>query len=427
VIGLSGLITPSLDEMVFVAREMERRNMQLPLLIGGATTSRKHTAVKIAPHYKHEVVHVLDASRAVNTVASLLDQKQRPAFFTSNVADQERLRKQHENQRARKLLSIVEARERRKRFAFGAEQLTKPAFVGRRVLQDVSLKELEPYIDWRFFFSAWELKGDVPGIFEDPKQGETARELYDQAQKLLSQVVRDGSLKARGVYGFWPALSDGDDVVLYQDETLEKELARFPMLRQQADRGTGEHTVSLADFVAPRGAGHTDYVGAFAVTAGIGADELAKHFERDLDDYNAIIIKAMADRFAEAFAEYLHERARRDFGYGGDERLGKQDLVAEKYRGIRPAFGYPACPDHTEKRTLFSLLGAGEIGIELTESMAMTPAASVSGMYFAHPESHYFNVGQIGRDQVEDYARRKGMSAGEVERWLLSNLAYDPD
>jgi 5-methyltetrahydrofolate--homocysteine methyltransferase len=427
VVGLSGLITPSLDEMVHVAREMQRREMQLPLLIGGATTSRKHTAVKIAPHYRREVVHVLDASRAVNTVASLLDEKQRAAFFAQNIADQERLRKQHENQRARKLLSIAEARARKKRFAFDAEQIAKPAFLGRRVLTEVSLTELVPFIDWRFFFSAWELKGDVPAIFDDPKQGATARELYDAAQALLAQIIRDGSIKARGVYGFWPAQADGDDVVLYADETLAEELLRFPMLRQQADRGAGESTVSLADFVAPAGSGQVDYVGAFAVTAGLGADELAKHFERDQDDYSAIIVKALADRFAEAFAESLHERARKDFGYGAEERLDKEALVAEKYRGIRPAFGYPACPDHTEKLTLFSLLGAREVGLELTEHMAMTPAASVSGMYFAHPESHYFNVGQIGRDQVEDYARRKGMSRAEVERWLASNLAYDPD
>ena len=427
VIGLSGLITPSLDEMVYVAREMSRREMSLPLLIGGATTSRKHTAVKIAPHYGREVVHVLDASRAVNTVASLLDEKQRAAFFAQNLADQARLRTQHENQRSRKMLSLVEARERRKRLAFDERTACVPAFVGRKLLEDVSLEEIVPYIDWRFFFSAWELKGDVPAIFDDPAQGKTARELYDQAQVLLRDMMRDGSVKARGVYGFWPAASEGDDIVLFEDAGLAREVARFPMLRQQLDRGAKETTLSLADFVAPKGQGQVDYVGAFAVTGGIGAEELAKSFEKKHDDYNAILVKALADRLAEAFAELLHERARRDFGYGESEKLDKAALVAEKYRGIRPAFGYPACPDHTEKRTLFALLGASEMGIELTEHMAMTPAASVSGLYFAHPESHYFNVGPIARDQIEDYARRKAMSIAEIERWLSPNLAYDPE
>jgi 5-methyltetrahydrofolate--homocysteine methyltransferase len=396
-------------------------------LIGGATTSRKHTAVKIAPHYQREVVHVLDASRAVNTVATLLDEKKRAQFFVDNLADQERLRKQHETQRARKMLSIHEARARKKQLPFSQEQSRRPAFLGRKLIADMPLAEIVPYIDWRFFFSAWELKGDVPEIFSDPAQGETARELYDQALRLLERMKADKSIKARGVYGFWPAVAEGDDVVLFEDESLGREIARFPMLRQQADRGEGEHTTSLADFVAPKALGIVDYVGAFAVTGGIGAEELAKHFERDHDDYNAIIVKALADRFAEAFAELLHERARRDFGYGEREKLSQTELVAEKYRGIRPAFGYPACPDHTDKTTLFALLGAQELGIELTEHMAMTPAASVSGMYFAHPESHYFNVGALGRDQIEDYARRKGMSVATVERWLVSNLAYDPD
>ncbi|HKO91149.1 MAG TPA: vitamin B12 dependent-methionine synthase activation domain-containing protein, partial [Polyangiaceae bacterium] len=342
-------------------------------------------------------------------------------------ADQERLRKQHENQRARKLLSIHQAREQRQTLAFGKDQIAVPAFLGRKVLADVPLADLVPYIDWRFFFSAWELKGDVPAIFDDPAQGQTARELYDRAEELLKLVSRDRSIKARGVYGFWPAVADGDDVVLYEDTSLAREVARFPMLRQQLDRGAGEHTTSLADFVAPCESGVVDYVGAFAVTGGIGAEELAKHFERDHDDYSAIIVKALADRFAEAFAELLHERARRELGYGEREKLSQAELVAEKYRGIRPAFGYPACPDHTEKRTLFALLGAEEVGIGLTEHMAMTPAASVSGLYFAHPGSHYFNVSSVARDQVEDYARRKGMSVAEVERWLLPNLAYDPD
>ncbi|MDB4974677.1 MAG: hypothetical protein JWN48_3018 [Myxococcaceae bacterium] len=427
VIGLSGLITPSLDEMVHVAKEMERKGFQLPLLIGGATTSKKHTAVRIAPHYSKEVVHVLDASRAVNTVASLLDVKQRPAFDQDNRKEQDRQRTQHARTRERKLLPLAEARARRQKLAFKPSEIQKPSFLGLRVIQDQPLEELVEYIDWRFFFSAWELKGDVPEILEDPRQGEAARDLYDTARKLLDRIIKEKLLRARGVYGFWPALSIGDDIVLYRAESLREEVARFPMLRQQNDRGAGEHTSSLADFVAPKSSGLTDYVGAFAVTAGIGADELAKKFEAEQDDYSAIIVKALADRLAEAFAERLHAQARKDFGYDSGERLSKADLAAEKYRGIRPAFGYPACPDHTDKLTLFSLLGAREVGLELTEHLAMTPAASVSGMYFAHPQSHYFNVGSLGKDQVEDYAARKNMTVKEVERWLQSTLGYDPE
>jgi 5-methyltetrahydrofolate--homocysteine methyltransferase len=424
VIGLSGLITPSLDEMVHVAREMERKGIQLPLLIGGATTSKKHTAVKIAPHYSKEVVHVLDASRAVNTVASLLDPKQRPTFDVENRKEQQRQREQHARQLDRKLLPLQEARARKKPLSFGSAEVAEPAFLGKRTIE-VGLDELVPYIDWRFFFSAWELKGDVPAIFDDPRQGQAARELYDNARTLLTRLTREKLVTARGVYGFWPALSDGDDIVLYGDRTLQQEVARFPMLRQQADRGAGETTSSLADFVAPRGSDVIDYVGAFAVTAGIGAEELAKRFERDHDDYNAILVKALADRLAEAFAELLHERARRELGYE-PEKLSNSDLVAEKYRGIRPAFGYPACPDHTDKLTLFKLLEADEVGMSLTEHLAMLPTASVSGLYLSHPASHYFSVGPLGRDQVEDYAARKGMTVKEVERWLMSNLAYDP-
>jgi 5-methyltetrahydrofolate--homocysteine methyltransferase len=427
VIGLSGLITPSLDEMVHVAREMERKQMKLPLLIGGATTSNKHTAVKIAPHYGNEVVHVLDASRAVNTVASLLDPKQRKGFDAENRSTQERLRQQHARTRDKKLLSLHEARERRQKVGFKPSDIEHPAFLGVRVLDDVPLEELVPYIDWRFFFSAWEMKGDLPTIFDDPKQGAAARDLYDNAKALLDEIVREKLLKARGMYGFWPALSIGDDIIVYRAESLREEIARFPMLRQQNDRGAGEHTTSLADFIAPKQSGLTDYLGAFACTAGIGAEALAKKYERDNDDYSAIIVKALADRLAEAFAEWLHARARKDFGYGKNEQLTNEDLKGEKYRGIRPAFGYPACPDHTDKLNLFALLGARSVGMELTEQLAMTPAASVSGLYFAHPKAHYFSVGSIAKDQVEDYAARKGMSVREVERWLQSNLAYDPE
>jgi 5-methyltetrahydrofolate--homocysteine methyltransferase len=427
VIGLSGLITPSLDEMVHVAKEMERKGFKLPLLIGGATTSKKHTAVRIAPHYGNEVVHVLDASRAVNTVASLLDPKQRPAFDSENRIEQERQRTQHARSRERKLLSISEARARRHKLPFGPTEIARPSFLGPRVIDDQPLEALEPYIDWRFFFSAWEMKGNLPAIFDDPKQGEAARDLYDNARGLLDRIKKEKLLRARGVYGFWPAQSVGDDIVLYRAEDLREEVARFPMLRQQNDRGAGEHTSSLADFVAPKESGVVDYVGAFAVTAGLGVDELAKQFEREHDDYSAIIVKALADRLAEAFAESLHAQARKDFGYGQSENLSPADLVDEKYRGIRPALGYPACPDHTDKRMLFELLGARKVGLDLTEHLAMTPAASVSGLYFAHPQSHYFTVGSLGRDQIEDYAVRKRLPVKEVERWLQSNLNYEAD
>ncbi|MEY4510138.1 MAG: hypothetical protein RLZZ450_2260 [Pseudomonadota bacterium] len=427
VIGLSGLITPSLDEMVHVAKEMERKGFKLPLLIGGATTSKKHTAVRIAPHYGNEVVHVLDASRAVNTVASLLDPKQRPTFDSDNRIEQERQRAQHARSRERKLLPIGEARARRHKLPFGPAEIARPSFFGLRFLDDKPLEELEAFIDWRFFFSAWEMKGDLPAIFDDPKQGEAARDLYDNARALLDRIKNEKLLRARGVYGFWPAQSVGDDIVLYRAEDLREEVARFPMLRQQNDRGAGEHTSSLADFVAPKESGVVDYVGAFAVTAGIGVDELAKQFEREHDDYSAIIVKALADRLAEAFAESLHAQARKDFGYGQGEHLSPADLVDEKYRGIRPALGYPACPDHTDKRMLFELLGARKAGLDLTEHLAMTPAASVSGLYFAHPQSHYFTVGSLARDQIEDYAARKRLPIKEVERWLQSNLNYDAE
>jgi 5-methyltetrahydrofolate--homocysteine methyltransferase len=427
VIGLSGLITPSLDEMAFVAKEMKRRGMELPLLIGGATTSRKHTAVKIAPHYGNEVVHVLDASRAVNTVASLIDPKQRTGFAAQNAEDQERQRKQHAARRERPMLAIEVARNRAPKLPFDSAHVAVPSFTGLRKLERFPLADIIPFIDWRFFFSAWELKGNVPAIFEDPAFGAAARDLYEQAQRMLHTLVKDGSLEARAAYGFWPAASEGDDVVLYTDTARRSEVARFPMLRQQADRGENERCTSLADFVAPREGSLVDYVGAFVVTAGIGAEQLAKAFEGAHDDYSSIMVKALADRLAEAFAELLHARVRKEWGYGAGESLSAEDLAAEKYRGIRPAFGYPACPDHTPKRALFELLEAESLGIALTEHLAMTPAASVSGLYFAHPGAHYFSVGPLGRDQVEDYARRSGMAVGEAERWLASTLGYDID
>ncbi len=439
-IGLSGLITPSLDEMVHVAREMERQGMRLPLLIGGATTSKQHTAVKIAPGYSQPTVHVLDASRAVGVVAALLDPAQRDGLDRNNREDQERLREQFRSKQEQPLVPYAGARERRLRLEWGPEEVARPSFVGRRLVDDVRIADLVPYIDWTFFFTAWELRGKFPDILDHPKLGEAARDLYENGRRLLERIAADGSLRARGVYGFWPAASDGDDVVLYTDESCRKEAARFPMLRQQRDPGGQGPLLSLADFVAPagsvaggsggKGAGAissraVDYVGAFAVTAGLGADELVAKFEKDHDDYHAIMVKALADRLAEAFAELLHERARRDWGYGCSERLSPADLIEEKFRGIRPAFGYPACPDHTPKQALFDLLDAPAAGITLTEHMAMLPPASVSGLYLAHPRARYFTIGRIGRDQVEDYARRRGMSVPEVERWLGSILGYE--
>jgi 5-methyltetrahydrofolate--homocysteine methyltransferase len=408
-VGLSGLITPSLDEMVVVAKEMTRREFKIPLLIGGATTSKQHTAVRIAPAYDGSTVHVLDASRVIGVVSDLLDDGRRPGFDRENRALQEKLRSQHSAIR-RTLLPIAEARAKRWRLEFG--DLPTPPFVGRKVIEP-KLSELRPYIDWTFFFHAWELKGKFPAILESPSQGAAARELFSHAEELLDEIQAKGWVKARGVYGFWPARAEGDDVVLENG-------VRFPMLRQQVDHGDDKPYLSLADFVAARG----DHIGAFAVTAGLGVDELAARFTAEHDDYRAIMAKALADRLAEAFAEYLHEVARREW-YETGPKLSNEELIGERYRGIRPAFGYPACPDHSEKHKLFDLLEARSIGMDLTESGAMTPTAAVSGLYFAHPKSRYFMVGKVGRDQVEDYARRKGMPLDEAERWLRPNLAYD--
>jgi 5-methyltetrahydrofolate--homocysteine methyltransferase len=426
-IGLSGLITPSLDEMVFVAREMERRGLKLPLLIGGATTSKQHTAVRIAPEYGQSTVHVLDASRAVGVVASLLDPGQRTAFEQANREVQEQLRAAHGRRAAAPLLSYPAARENRLRLDWRAEDVPTPAFTGRRVLADVPLATLVPYIDWTFFFTAWELRGRFPKILEHPEHGPAARELHAHATELLERIVRERLLTARGVYGFWPAHAEGDDVVLFADAERTRELCRFPMLRQQEVHADGKPNRSLADFVAPRESGFPDHVGAFAVTAGLGADTLVRAFEADRDDYHAIMTKALADRLAEAFAEHLHREARREWGYGRAEALSPEELIAERYRGIRPAFGYPACPDHSQKARLFDLLGARALGLDLTEHGAMTPAASVSGLYLAHPRTRYFAVGRIGRDQVADYAARQRVSVAEVERWLRPYLADDPD
>jgi 5-methyltetrahydrofolate--homocysteine methyltransferase len=425
IIGLSGLITPSLDEMVFVAREMERRGFTLPLLIGGATTSRQHTAVKIAPEFGKPVVHVLDASRAVDTVSSLLGAAS-DEFDRANRAAQAAIRDSYAARRDRPLRTYSEARANRQRIDWDAHEIASPWFVGRRYIDDASLADVANYIDWTFFFSAWELKGRFPGILDHPQYGKAARELYEHAKGLLKRIIDEKLLTARGVYGFWPANADGDDIVVFKDDSRREVLARFPMLRQQDVAADGRPNLSLADFIAPIDSGVPDYLGMFAVTAGIGTDQLVRHFELDHDDYNAIMVKALADRLAEAFAEWLHAQARRDWGYGERETLSVDDLIAEKFRGIRPAFGYPACPDHSEKFKLFEILDASRQGIVLTEHGAMSPAASVSGLYFSHPQAKYFNVGRIGRDQAESYAKRKGVSLEEIERWLGSVLSYDP-
>ena len=423
-IGLSGLITPSLDEMASVAKEMERRGMTTPLLIGGATTSRQHTAVKIAPHYSQPVVHVLDASRSVSVVSDLLSEERRGQLAHDNQVEQEKLRAVYEGRKEKPLLSIAEARANAEAPDFSSANVSKPSFLGRRVVDDVTAADLDPFIDWTFFFSAWDLKGKYPKILDDPKLGSAARELYANGRELLDEIIEKRWLNPRGVYGFWPACREGDDLVLFAQEDLATEVARFPMLRQQSINPNGKANRSLADFVAPRGAGVVDYIGAFAITSGVETDDLAKRFEKDHDDYRSIMVKALADRLAEAFAEFLHARARRDWGYEAAGEVTHEDLIAEKYRGIRPAFGYPACPDHLPKRTLFSLLDAPEVGMNLTESCAMTPAASVSGLYFGHPDARYFTIGRLGRDQIEDYAGRMGLSIPEAERWLASNLGY---
>jgi 5-methyltetrahydrofolate--homocysteine methyltransferase len=360
-------------------------------------------------------------------VSSLLSPNRRAEFNRKNVENQEQLRYVYEGRRAKPLLPYDQAVANSLKLDFRAEDLSVPDFFGRRVVDDVSLEELEKYIDWTFFFSTWELKGKFPKIFDSPKYGEAARELYENGQTLLRQIIDEKLFTPRGVYGFWPAASDQDDIVLYQDESRSKELLRFNLLRQQSETPDGKPNRSLADFVAPIDSGFQDYLGAFAVTSGVEANDIAAGFEKDLDDYNSIMTKALADRLAEAFAEYLHRRARRDWQYGVDESLEVNELIREKYRGIRPAFGYPACPDHTEKRKLFDLLDAPAVGIELTESYAMTPGASVSGLYFGHPDARYFTVGRVDRDQVENYARRKKMTIEEVELWLGPYLGYDPD
>ena len=419
-VGLSGLITPSLDEMVFVASEMERRGFKLPLLIGGATTSKQHTAVKIAPAYEHSTVHVLDASRAVDVVSTLLNPEKVVEFDRQNKKNQAAVRDQYASRLRRPLLPYSTARNNAPRLQW--DDVPVPSFTGRRFLDDEPLGDIAKYIDWTLFFSTWELKGSFPAILKHPQYGAAATELFEHAQELLGRIIESRLLRARGSYGFWPANSDGDDIIVYTDDTRSSELLRFNMLRQQEALPSGQPNRSLADFVAPLSSGVGDYLGAFAVTAGLGADELVKRYEKQHDDYRAIMVKALADRLAEAFAEYLHARVRHEWGYGVSEALTQEDLIAEKYRGIRPAFGYPACPDHTEKFKLFDLLAAERVGIKLTESCAMTPAASVSGLYLSHPQARYFMLGRIGRDQLESYASRKSQSADETARWLAEHV-----
>jgi 5-methyltetrahydrofolate--homocysteine methyltransferase len=424
-IGLSGLITPSLDEMVHVAREMERNGFKLPLLIGGATTSRAHTAVKIAPNYSEPVVHVLDASRAVPVTTSLLSDDGKAPFVAQHRADYDALRKTHSAPR-QQVVSLEAARARRTPIKWRAEDLPVPEFTGVRVLDNFPLATLRDFIDWTPFFHTWELKGVYPRILEHDVYGEQARQIFNEGNALLDRIIEEKLITARGVYGLFPANAVGDDVELYMDRTRSKVVERFHFLRQQANREGSEPCRSLADFIAPKETGLPDHLGAFAVTSGIGLKELCDEFRSQHDDYNAIMAEALADRLAEAFAECLHKRVRDEWGYGREEGLNNAELIQEKYRGIRPAAGYPACPDHTEKGTLWHLLDVqANTGMMITESFAMWPGSSVSGLYFAHPESRYFSLGKIDRDQVADYHKRKGMSVAEVERWLGQNLNYD--
>jgi 5-methyltetrahydrofolate--homocysteine methyltransferase len=428
IIGLSGLITPSLEEMSFVAGEMQREGFTIPLLIGGATTSRVHTAVKIEPNYKGPTVHVIDASRAVGVAGNLRSDTLRPDYVAGVRAEYQDVRTQRGSRKAEERhQTIADARQNRLSIDWAAQIPPKPCFVGVRALEDYPLEELVPLIDWTPFFQTWELAGHYPAILSDPVVGPAASSLFRDARELLDRIVRERLLRARGVFGFFPANSIGDDIELYADSSRAEKRATIHTIRQQMVKPPGRPNLSLADFVAPRETGVADYVGAFAVTAGVGIEALVTGFEAAHDDYNAILTKALADRLAEAFAELLHQRVRREFwGYAPDEALDNEGLIKERYQGIRPAPGYPACPDHTEKRILFDLLRVeASAGITLTESFAMLPAASVSGYYFSHPQSQYFGVGKIERDQVEDYARRKGMDVAAVERWLSPNLNYE--
>jgi 5-methyltetrahydrofolate--homocysteine methyltransferase len=427
IIGLSGLITPSLEEMVHVAKEMERQNLKIPLLIGGATTSRIHTAVKIEPNYSSPVVHVKDASKSVSVVNQLLSAENRNIFIRETRENYSDLRKKYESTKTlTDWLPIEEARKNHFQCNWQNTPIYKPSFTGLKLFKNYPISEIRNYISWIFFFIAWQLKGKWPDILDDPRQGEEARKLYDDALRMLDMIEKHNWLTANAIVGFFPANSVGDDIEVYSDESRSSVLTKFINLRSQAKKDDGQPNLCLADFIAPKESGIIDYLGAFAVTAGIGAIERVSQFEKNHDDYSSIMIKALADRLAEAFTELLHEKVRKEFwGYVPDENLSLDDLILEKYQGIRPAFGYPACPDHSEKGTLFRLLDAeNAIGISLTESFMMYPAASVSGLFFAHPESRYFFVGKISPDQAEDYARRKGTDLQTIEKWLASNLNY---
>jgi 5-methyltetrahydrofolate--homocysteine methyltransferase len=430
IIGLSGLITPSLDEMCHVAAEMEREGFDLPLLIGGATTSRVHTAVKISPNYRRsQAIYVTDASRAVGVVSGLMSPEERPKAIARVREEYTRMAESYARGQAEKArTSIADARANRLKLDWAKYTPPKPTFLGTRVFKAYDLAELARYIDWTPFFHAWELKGTYPRILEDDKYGEAARPLFEDAQAMLKQLIAEKWLVANGVVGFWPANRVGDDIEVYADESRREVIATLHTLRQQMARDPGRPNLALADFIAPKERGVADYIGGFAVTAGIGEEDVARRFERANDDYSKILVKALADRLAEAFAEALHEKVRRElWAYAPDERLTNAELIAEGYAGIRPAPGYPAQPDHTEKGPLFRLLDAEKAaGVQLTESYAMWPAAAVSGLYFSHPESRYFGVGKIGRDQVADYAGRKGWTLAEAERWLAPVLNYDP-
>jgi 5-methyltetrahydrofolate--homocysteine methyltransferase len=428
IIGLSGLITPSLDEMVHVAKEMKRAGFTIPLLIGGATTSPAHAAVKIAPEYPGGVVHVLDASRVVNVVSALLSPEQKPAFIAENTAKQTRQREEFAARRnQRPLLTLAQARARKPTWDWATVDIPRPEFLGAKIYAEVPLADIVPFIDWGPFFSAWELHGRFPQILEDEIVGVEAKKLFADAQKLLARIVAEKRFTAKATIGFWPCNAVGDDIEIYADEQRSAVVTRFHQLRQQMDKPADQFNHCLADYIAPRESGRLDYCGGFAVTAGHGVEDFAATFRAQNDDYNAIMAQALGDRLAEAMAEMFHKRARQACGYGKLETLTHEELIREKYRGIRPAPGYPACPDHTEKPTLFRLLGVeAATGITLTESCAMHPASSVSGWYFNHPDSKYFGVGKIGQDQVADYAARKGQSLAEAEKWLGPYLDYDP-
>jgi len=426
-LGLSGLITPSLEEMVHVAKEMERTGLNIPLLIGGATTSEIHTAVKIAPNYNAPVIHVKDASRGVGVSAKLISETQKQLYAKEMKEKYLQIKVKHESKKPKSTyISFQAAKENKLNIDWRPEDITKPGLLGNKYFDDYPLDEIREYIDWTFFFHAWKLNGKYPKIFKDPLKGEEAKKLFDDANSLLNQIVAKKMLQAKGVIGLYPANSIGEDIEIYSDESKSQVIANLRFLRNQQLKENGIPNLNLADFIAPKSSGITDYIGGFAVTAGLGLEKWTDQFEKENDDYNSIMMKVLADRLAEAFAELMHQKTRLEFwGYDKNENIDLTGMLMENYRGIRPAPGYPACPEHSEKRTLFTLLNAEEkTGISLTENFAMYPAASVSGYYFAHPFSQYFMVGKIGEDQVNDYATRKNEDKSQIEKWLNINLNY---